>query len=475
MRKLLPRVSLTIVLACAFLLTRSVVEAAPASYRQSDSRVEKTKYRPCSELRKDDQEYGSVERKEGWATVMARGPSPMRQAVAAINKEYGWVVDFEEADYTSGFDLCQQGSMLEVAGTSFRSSYRETPDIKVSSVQEESVLERIVSEYNRSGNPGRFVIRKEGERRYAVVGEYVSNGQGQLQEVTPVLDTPLSLPRARRKVFETIDLIILCLAKKTGARVLPNPYPSNANGESLVGGQNVPAMVLLMRALETEEEKVSWTFQCDLQPSGMRSPCILSFSRYFAIPGKSLTTTNPFLTYNSDRYGISFRYPAPYILREGERPAGDSWLLAGKEEFQTQSHRLIVVTLSMPKNAYLYSNLRDAFFNITLNQHLTPSACKELLNTSDAPLRSTLINGVQFDWASPNEEGGLGTSYGETDYVTFQNKTCYEVTLGTVISVTGTGSHWGDTVVLPVDYKDVEYRLQAILATLKLRSATAIH
>ncbi len=96
-------------------------------------------------------------------------------------------MDFEEPVFISSFDLCYRGMNLwpnrtagfyEIPVTSFKFSFQEEKNAKFSIASEKRVLGKIVSDYNRSGNPGKFALRNEGKGRFAVVGEYVEDDQG---------------------------------------------------------------------------------------------------------------------------------------------------------------------------------------------------------------------------------------------------------------------------------------------------------
>ena len=73
-----------------------------------------------------------------------------------------------------------------VSGGLFQSNFPEPSNISSNSA-EEQVLQKLVSDYNASGNPGRFVVRKEAEGRYAVVGVSRRDDAGRDEEVHVLL------------------------------------------------------------------------------------------------------------------------------------------------------------------------------------------------------------------------------------------------------------------------------------------------
>jgi len=188
--------------------------------------------------------------------------------------------------------------------------------------------------------------------------------------------------------------------------------------------------------------------------------------------GKLLTEKAPLRTYQSGPYGITIRYPYRYEVTAGEPPI--FVLFSGLQE---PPGRVPVVTIAMPYGAYPDSDLGGAFINIGVNDHLSKGECESLPYKSgnpDGPPTSSAvisINGIRF---TGTESGGVagGTAYDETDYVTFRNGVCYEIAVEIAVSTALLGQHV-DGTVLPVDHKDVDRRLRAILSTLRIRRASS--
>jgi hypothetical protein len=123
---------------------------------------------------------GVVQHTGAAGTLTSNDPRPLTQAIETISQEYGWIVDFEDPPYRSHFDLVdatdpkwrathpnEKGAM-RISGGLFQSSFPEPSTI--SDNAEEQVLQKLVADYNSSGNPGKFVVRKQAEDRYAVIG-----------------------------------------------------------------------------------------------------------------------------------------------------------------------------------------------------------------------------------------------------------------------------------------------------------------
>jgi hypothetical protein len=198
-------------------------------------------------------------------TLTANDPRPLMQAIEAISREYGWIVDFEDPLYQSHFDLVDstdpkwrashpnEKGATRVSGGLFQSNFPEPTSI-TSGEAEEQVLQKLVADYNSSGNPGKFVVRKEGEGRYAVIGASRKDENGQDEAVSALLDTPISLPMQQRDAKETLHLIVDTLSAKAGVKIYLGTIGLSSNplqdAELTIGGTNIPARTLLLQALK---------------------------------------------------------------------------------------------------------------------------------------------------------------------------------------------------------------------------------
>jgi hypothetical protein len=211
------------------------------------------------------------------ATVTANDARPLAQAITALSEEYAWVVDFEDPPYYSKYDLVDDTDakwrathptakgVTAIAGDSFQSQFPEDPDAASSPAEEVHILDTVVSDYNASTNPGRFSVVNEGDGRFAIVGISVKGDNGQDKPVNPILDTLISIPTDTRDAYTAIETIFYTLTVKSGTKVAPFIVPTNALAHSqvTVGGQNIPARVLLLQTLSAAKLKVYWRLYYD--------------------------------------------------------------------------------------------------------------------------------------------------------------------------------------------------------------------
>jgi hypothetical protein len=115
-------------------------------------------------------------------------------------------------------------------------------------------LQKLVSDYNSSGNPGKFAVRQEPDGRYAVIGIARGDDTGKEETVNALLDATISFPVERRDARATLQLIADTLTANSGVKVYLGTIGLSSDpleeAELSVGGTHVPARTLLLEALE---------------------------------------------------------------------------------------------------------------------------------------------------------------------------------------------------------------------------------
>jgi hypothetical protein len=227
-------------------------------------------------------EHGIIQHDDKYVTLIASNPRPLLQAMAAVSEEYGWVVNYEDAPYESSKDLIEMvapywrsthpnGPPSTIpAGGFFKSTFPQGPDPFASSDQEEhEILDKIVSDYNDSRNPGNFAVRKQADGSYAIVGIAIRDDEGKPRPIRPILDTPISIPNDTRGVFATINIIAQTLSAKTGFKVIVNAPVFGGAGRNLdgpdasSGGDSKPARDILSETLKGMGTRYIWEMQFD--------------------------------------------------------------------------------------------------------------------------------------------------------------------------------------------------------------------
>lgn len=211
------------------------------------------------------------------ATVSANSPRPLAQALTALSEEYALVIDFEDPPYYSKYDLVDDTApewraahpkakgVTVIGGDGFQTRLPDNLNADSSSAEEEHILDRVTSDYNTSGNPGRFSVRNEGDGRFAIVGISVKDESGQDEAKSPILDTPISVPADTRDALTTIHVILNALTAKTQTKVIAGMLALNPlhQAQVTVGGENIPARILLLQTLSAAKIKLYWHLYYD--------------------------------------------------------------------------------------------------------------------------------------------------------------------------------------------------------------------
>lgn len=179
--------------------------------------------------------------------------------------------------------------------------------------------------------------------------------------------------------------------------------------------------------------------------------------------------------YASAAYGISFRYPGDYILKEGElkndTDEGLGYLGPIPMEF-SQPGGLRIVTLEAPKDAYPGTDFVNSFFTVSVNPSLTPDECAQFLDEQDSSARKSekTIDSIHFRGLDVGD-AGMNHQFDGTYYHGFSAGVCYE--LGYGIATAGFGAVDGIT---QVDGGEVASILERILQSVAIhppKSATS--
>ena len=87
-------------------------------------------------------------KKNGSIVITANSPRPLSQALTALNREYGWVVDYEEGRYNSRQMVRYDDKHHQLIGGAFQA---ELPEPRTGTeVEETSILQQLVNQYNHS-------------------------------------------------------------------------------------------------------------------------------------------------------------------------------------------------------------------------------------------------------------------------------------------------------------------------------------
>jgi hypothetical protein len=204
-------------------------------------------------------------------TVVANDPLPLLQAISDLRLEYGWQINWESAPGYSHFDLVDatdqkwraahpgEKGATRPAGGLFTATFAEPKEASDPGAERDA-LARLIDEYNATDNPGKYVLRVDADGQFTVVGTRIRDETGVLQEIQPLLDTPVTLVKAQRNVYDTVESILGALRSVTGKKVLFAVASSSLfiNTQVSMGGERVPARDLLKQALASTKRPLQY-------------------------------------------------------------------------------------------------------------------------------------------------------------------------------------------------------------------------
>ena len=156
-------------------------------------------------------------------------------------------------------------SVTAIGGDSFQSQFPESPGAGAARAAEEHILDTLISDYNKSANPGRFSVIDEGDGRFAIVGTHVKDDDGKEQAIGSILDTPITFQTDTGNAYQTVSAVLDAVTIKTNIKIIPGLVARNTLFQSqvTVGGQNIPARVLLVQTLSATDGKLDWHLYYD--------------------------------------------------------------------------------------------------------------------------------------------------------------------------------------------------------------------
>lgn len=220
-------------------------------------------------------DHAIVSEADSEVTVHANDPRPLLQALEAIRNQYWWTIDYEDPQYES-YDLVDSTDpkwrvahphakgVNRVAGTTFITKFYAGVDSVPT--DEQAVLEKVVSDYNSSGNPGRFTIVKGDNARFSVVGISVRDASGEQKPVTPILDNRISFPEQERTLDQTFRLITSLLTVTTGQRVYTGGVANNFFIQTRVKAGSTDLTARDILAQICDRYALSWRLMYDPNP-----------------------------------------------------------------------------------------------------------------------------------------------------------------------------------------------------------------
>ncbi len=182
--------------------------------------------------------------------------------------------------------------------------------------------------------------------------------------------------------------------------------------------------------------------------------------------------------YANSTYGVSFRYPKSGNLKEGDQANLKLEGIGPLETNFVQAGGTTISAVELPRRLFAGTDLRAAFFNVSVNSKLSSAECEQFafpetgdLDNDPVAVLKTKVGGTEFHAV----EGFAEQANNQADvkyYHTFQDGNCYEFALGLETASQTTPDEIKPTIkpaVRPVDRNEVFRQLNWILSTVKIQ------
>jgi hypothetical protein len=153
------------------------------------------------------------------ATVFTYGHMPLQEAILTINEEYGWGINYEDVPTVNASELVDENAELRRLNQGFHEDLMDglSPKAKPFSstfteldtrhADKDTVLQKLLSDYNSSPNPGKFRLERTAQNSYVVIGVKYKSETGDEVEYKPILDCPISLYIPPTNLHHALQLV----------------------------------------------------------------------------------------------------------------------------------------------------------------------------------------------------------------------------------------------------------------------------
>jgi hypothetical protein len=200
----------------------------------------------------------SVTETAGKVQIKAISPRPISQVLDALLAKYGWLVDYEDPQYTSAKDTVEAPGPRGM--TKYPSGGVFNLEFSANAAEEEKVLGQALDDYNKTDNPGRFDLRKDADGRFYVVGTAARDEKGAIAKQTILLDLTVHVPAEERSITDTLNQVCEELSAESHVQVIIGISPRNLLDHNKVklSGSKAAARDLLRQSLQATHHKLYW-------------------------------------------------------------------------------------------------------------------------------------------------------------------------------------------------------------------------
>jgi hypothetical protein len=200
----------------------------------------------------------AVTQAAGKVQIRAISPRPVAQILDALMDKYGWLVDYEDPQYTSAKDTVEaQGP---TGTTKYPSGGAFNFEFSANAPDEEKVLGQAVDAYNKTDNPGRFELRKDADGHFHVIGNAARDEKGTIAKQSVLLDRMVSVPAEEHSITDTLNQVCEELSAQSHVQIAIGISPRSLleHNKVKLSGTKASARDLLKQSLQATHHKLYW-------------------------------------------------------------------------------------------------------------------------------------------------------------------------------------------------------------------------
>lgn len=222
-------------------------------------------------------EFARIEWSGNQGVVIADGGRPVAAAASELARRFGMAISVEDPEYIHEDDVVDVTAQVARSAVNHRILVPRSVRLEVpfKAMADGSPTNRVVlvdALIDAANAEVPFGYRLEtASTPFAIVPTTTRNADGEIVEMTPLLDRLVSIPRGRRRVHESASLMAQALSAQTGLTVnccqgAIAGYPWGLE-EAEFGAHNESARSVLRRLLKLTPGRYIWLMNCDPTPS----------------------------------------------------------------------------------------------------------------------------------------------------------------------------------------------------------------
>jgi hypothetical protein len=205
------------------------------------------------------------------STLSVSGPRPVEEAVQQLVSRYGYVITYEDPQYSYGGDL--RDVTAEVRTDLQKFAAGKAPKVlghvggtltfsvpAASSFDRQTmagVLKGVIQAQEKNEHGGHFRVEETEGAFHVVPGEW-RDRNGNWASHTSILDAPISLPMQERSFPAMLEAICNAVGSASHVDIVVGTGATTSGERYALGADNEPARLVLSRALKSTEKKLTW-------------------------------------------------------------------------------------------------------------------------------------------------------------------------------------------------------------------------